>query len=165
MHSVLNMCFDIPGVRPQTLPGLFLVAFLFGMSAFSGTASAGQDARTTENFCGGWRFHLGNAQNAEAPSFDDSGWRLLDLPHDWSIEGEFNKDNPAGVSGGALPGGIGWYRKSFALPESEKARLAFVEFDGVYRKSEVWINGHHLGNRPYGYSSFEYELSPWLRVR
>ena len=163
MHSALNMLFDIPGVRLQTLSGFFLAAFLLVMSAFLGTASAGQHTRTTENFCGGWRFHLGDVQNGESSSFDDSGWRLLDLPHDWSIEGEFNRDNPSAVSGGALPGGIGWYRKSFALPESEKARLAFVEFDGVYRKSEVWINGHYLGNRPYGYSSFEYELSPWLK--
>ncbi len=77
------------------------------------------------------------------------------LPHDWSIEGEFNKDNPAGVGGGALPGGIGWYRKTFTLPDADSAKLIFIDFDGIYRSSEVWINNHYLGIRSYGYSSFQ----------
>ncbi len=89
----------------------------------------------------------------------------LDLPHDWSIEGEFSKDNPATPGGGALPGGIGWYRKAFNIPESSKGKAVFIEFDGVYRNSEVWINGHELGKRPYGYSSFRYELTPYPDVR
>jgi beta-galactosidase len=88
---------------------------------------------------------------------------VLDLPHDWSIEGKFSKDHPATPGGGALPGGLGWYRKTFAMPESEKAKLAFIEFDGVYRNSEVWLNGHYLGKRPYGYISFRYELTPFLK--
>jgi len=110
-----------------------------------------------------WRFHLGDVAGAQGATFDDSGWRILDLPHDWSIEGEFSDTNPAGPSGGALPGGVGWYRKTFSVAERDTSRLVFVEFDGVYRNSEVWINGHYLGKRPYGYSSFRYELTPHLR--
>ena len=94
--------------------------------------------------------------------FNDLQWRQLNLPHDWSIEGEFSEKHPAGTGGGALPGGIGWYRKSFTVPTTSKGKLIFVEFDGVYRNSEVWINDHYLGKRPYGYSTFEYELTPYL---
>jgi beta-galactosidase len=110
-----------------------------------------------------WRFHLGDVAGAQEATFDDSGWRGLDVPHDWSIEGQFSDTNPAGASGGALPGGVGWYRKTFSVAERDTSRLVFIEFDGVYRNSEVWINGHYLGKRPYGYSSFTYELTPQLR--
>ena len=119
--------------------------------------------RKTANFDSRWRFHLGDAPGAQDIAFDDAAWRSLDLPHDWSIEGPFSEQNPAGVAGGALPGGVGWYRKSFAVPRSDSGKLVFVEFDGVYRNSEVWINGSYLGKRPYGYSSFRYELTPHLR--
>src|SRR6266699_572634 len=125
--------------------------------------SPGAAQRRTLDFDRGWRLHLGDLSGAEAPGFDDSGWRRLDLPHDWSIEGEFSDTNPAGVGGGALPGGVGWYRKTFSVAERDTSRLVFGEFDGVYRNSEVWINGHYLGNRPYGYSSFRYELTRQLR--
>lgn len=111
-----------------------------------------------------WRFHLGDIAGAQEPSFDDAGWRRLDLPHDWSIEGVFSDTNPAGAGGGALPGGIGWYRKTFFLAATDTGRLVFIEFDGVYRNSEVWVNGHSLGLRPYGYSSFQYALTPYLRA-
>ncbi len=113
-------------------------------------------------FCNDWHFNLGDVANGQAAAFDDSHWRTLNLPHDWSIEGKFSEDNPAGVNGGALPGGIGWYRKTFTVSDSSKNKLTFIDFDGVYRNSEVWINGHYLGKRPYGYSSFEYELTPFL---
>ena len=117
------------------------------------------------NFDQGWRFHLGDVAGAQAPAFADAAWRTLDLPHDWSIEGPFSEQNPAGVAGGALPGGVGWYRKTFSVPAADSGKVVFVEFDGVYRNSEVWINGHSLGKRPYGYSSFRYELTPHLRYR
>ncbi|HEY8225806.1 MAG TPA: sugar-binding domain-containing protein, partial [Pyrinomonadaceae bacterium] len=116
----------------------------------------------TLNFNQSWRFHLGDVANGQAPDLDDAQWRLLDLPHDWSIEGEFSEKHPAGFDGGALPGGIGWYRKTFNLPLAAKGKSVFVDFDGIYRNSEVWINGHYLGKRPYGYISFQYELSPYL---
>src|SRR5204862_6567724 len=119
--------------------------------------------RRTLDFDRGWRFHLGDLSGAEAPGFDDSGWRTLDLPHDWSIEGAFSDTNPAGANGGALPGGVGWYRKTFSVAERDSGRPVFIGFDGIYRKREVWINGQYLGKRPYGYSSFSYELTPHLR--
>jgi beta-galactosidase len=119
--------------------------------------------RQTVSFDHAWRFHLGDVAGAQEPAFADSSWRTLDLPHDWSIEGEFSEQNPAGAAGGALPGGVGWYRKAFAIPAADTGEVVFVEFDGVYRNSEVWINGEYLGKRPYGYSSFRYELTPHLR--
>lgn len=121
--------------------------------------------RIVRNFDSDWRFYLGNQENSIVirSDFDDSGWRLLDLPHDWSIEGEFSESNPAGAGGGYLPGGIGWYRKTFSLPDSIHGKIVFIDFDGIYQNSEMWINGHYLGKRPYGYSSFRYELTPYLR--
>lgn len=124
--------------------------------------AAAQGQRATLAFDRAWRFHLGDVAAAQDPTFSDSGWRTLDVPHDWSIEGEFSDSNPAGASGGALPGGVGWYRKTFSVAARDSGRLVFVEFDGVYRNSQVWINGQYLGKRPYGYSSFTYELTPHL---
>ena len=125
------------------------------------TAVYGQ-GRTTVDFDKGWHFHLGDVKNGESAALADANWRLLDLPHDWSIEGKFSKDNPATPEGGALPGGIGWYRKTFTVPADKKDKLMYIDFDGVYQKSDVWINGHHLGFRPNGYISFRYELTPYL---
>ncbi|MGH7490982.1 MAG: beta-galactosidase GalB [bacterium] len=139
----------------------FILVLMFSLHHQSGSAEI--KARSTENFCKGWKFHMGDVANGQAPGLDDAKWRLLDLPHDWSIEGEFSKDHPATPSGGALPGGIGWYRKTFAIPESQRERLVFIDFDGVYCNGEVWINGQYLGKRPYGYSSFRYELTPYLK--
>jgi beta-galactosidase len=116
----------------------------------------------TSNFNRDWRFNLGDVANAQAPDLDDTNWRALNLPHDWSIEGEFSEKNPAGFGGGALPGGTGWYRKTFTVPSSSNGKSVFIDFDGVYRNSEVWINGQYLGKRPYGYISFQYDLSPYL---
>ena len=147
----------LPRIRLRIALGVAVALF-----AGSATPSTAQ-RRLITNFDRGWRFHLGDVPHGEAPSLSDSAWRTLDLPHDWSIEGEFSAQNPAGAGSGALPGGIGWYRKSFTLPAADSSRLVSVEFDGVYRNSEVWINGHYLGKRPYGYSSFRYELTPHLR--
>src|SRR5215813_14572443 len=117
----------------------------------------------TVSFTDDWRFHLGDVPDGQNPQLNDSQWRRLDLPHDWSIEGEFSEKNPATPGGGALPGGMGWYRKTFTLPLGAKDRLVFIDFDGVYRNSEVWLNGQYLGKRPYGYISFRYELTPYLK--
>ncbi len=137
----------------------FLVVFL----PFTISACTQQNViRETVKFNRDWKFKLGDSEDFKNPSFDDSGWRTLNLPHDWSIEGEFSEGNPATPGGGALPGGIGWYRKTFNLSESDNGKMVFIDFDGVYQKSEVWINGHYLGFRPYGYSSFEYDLTPFL---
>ncbi|MBO9617529.1 MAG: DUF4982 domain-containing protein [Niabella sp.] len=127
-----------------------------------GITSAQQSPRKVIDFNKGWRFQLGDNTEWKNASFKDGTWRLLNLPHDWSIEGRFDSINPAGNAGGALPGGIGWYRKTFiadALPGS----LISIEFDGVYRDAEVWINGHYLGKWPYGYSSFGYDLTPFIK--
>jgi beta-galactosidase len=117
----------------------------------------------TNNFNADWKFHLGEVPGFMLPDFEDSSWRKLDLPHDWSIEGEFSESNPAGDAGGYLPNGIGCYRKSFKLPESLKGKRISVRFDGIYMNSTVYINGIYLGNRPYGFSTFEYDLTPYLQ--
>ena len=102
------------------------------------------------------------------PDYNDSFWRLLDVPHDWAIEGDFYAGNPSGAGGGALPGGIGWYRKRFTVSKSPVNRKLstvnyFLEFDGVYMNSTVYVNGQEVGFRPYGYSSFEYDITPFVR--
>jgi beta-galactosidase len=122
-------------------------------------------ARIRETFDFGWKFFKGDAVGAQQPSFSDSAWTAVDLPHDWSIEGPFGEKEPSGGTGGYLPTGAGWYRKRFSLPESHRDRLVTIEFDGVYMNSEVWINGHYLGKRPYGYIPFAYDLTPHLNPR
>src|SRR5258708_36103592 len=109
----------------------------------------------------GWRFHKGEAQGAENPQFDDSQWAAVRLPHDWAIDGPFDpKLNP---HTGALPiSGTGWYRKSFLLPDGAKDRFFTVVFDGAMSNAAVWLNGHELGRRPYGYASFAFDLTPYL---
>ena len=119
--------------------------------------------RTVEDFNFDWRFALGDAHQWASSDFDDSEWRSLHLPHDWSIEGEFSPDNPSGVGGGALPGGVGWYRKHFETPESvADGKVVSIEFDGVFMNSTVYVNGRTVGTRPYGYSSFSYDITPFL---
>ncbi len=119
--------------------------------------------RTKLDFDNNWKFVLDRADNYSTETVNDNKWRTLNLPHDWSIEGKFSKDNPATPGGGALPGGIGWYRKTFTIPASQKGQSFFIRFDGVYRNSEVWINGKSLGMRPNGYITFQYELTPYLK--
>jgi beta-galactosidase len=114
------------------------------------------------NFDSQWKFFQGDAEGAQQQSFHDAAWRVLDLPHDWSIEGAFSEDAPAKGTGAYLPTGIGWYRKAFTLPASARNRRVVLQFDGVYQRSEVWINGTSLGMRPYGFSSFSYDLTPHL---
>jgi beta-galactosidase len=123
---------------------------------------AAKEGRINKAFDSDWRFLKSDAQAGEKPEFDDSAWRRLDVPHDWSIEGPFDKNNPTGGAGGFLPAGVGWYRKRFTLPQSYKNRRVFIEFDGVMANSDVWINGFHLGKRPYGYIGFSYELTGHL---
>jgi beta-galactosidase len=136
--------------------------FLLFILSFSRCVPDQDGARTIVNFGKDWKFQLGDVPVAETVGFDDASWRKLNLPHDWSIEGEFSEKNPATPGGGALPGGIGWYRKTFKVSAEDLKHSVFIDFDGVYQNSEVWINGHSLGKRFYGYSSFRYELTPWL---
>lgn len=115
------------------------------------------------SFNDGWRFLLKDEEAAKLPTYNDQQWRHLRLPHDWSIEGDFSKEHPATNQGGALPGGIGWYRKTFHIPREAEDKQVYIDFDGVYRNSEVWINGHYLGKRPSGYTSFRYDLTPYIK--
>jgi beta-galactosidase len=118
--------------------------------------------RSEIDFNKGWKFYLGDDSSAKEPLYNDSKWRELSLPHDWSIESDFKKEFLATTQGGALPGGIGWYRKTFKLPSNASGKNISIEFDGVYKNSEVWINGHYLGKRPNGYVSFSYDLTPYV---
>ena len=121
--------------------------------------AATSSARERQCFDDNWLFILADSVQMATPEYDDNSWRRLDLPHDWAIEGDFLPSNPSGASGGALPGGVGWYRKHFTVGNEDKY---FIEFDGVYMNAAVYLNGHLLGQRPYGYSSFEYDLTPYL---
>jgi beta-galactosidase len=94
-------------------------------------------------------------------AFDDAGWTRVDLPHDWSADGPFSAE--FGSGNGYAPGGIAWYRKHFTLPADLANKVGAIEFDGIYDYSEVWVNGFFVGGRPYGYSSFECPLTPFLR--
>lgn len=121
-------------------------------------------ARERQNFDAGWRFILADSAQMAGSSYQDGHWRMLNLPHDWAIEGDFLASNPSGAGGGALPGGIGWYRKTFTLSGDDALQSRyFIEFDGVYMNSTVYVNGQKVGHRPYGYSSFEYEITQFLK--
>ena len=137
---------------------------LFFLSVALMAISLSMQARQRDNFDKGWLFILGDSAQMATPAYNDSHWRKLSLPHDWAIEGDFYAGNPSGAGGGALPGGIGWYRKHFLLDcEAEPGGRYFIEFDGVYMNSTVYVNGQEVGHRPYGYSSFEYDITKYLK--
>jgi beta-galactosidase len=118
--------------------------------------------RIRDSFDFGWKFFKGDMPGAQQPNFADASWRDVGLPHDWSIEGPFGEKEPSSGPGAYLPTGVGWYRKRFRLAGTQQDRVVVLEFDGVYQNSEVWINGHYFGLRPYGYIPFAYELTPYL---
>lgn len=121
-------------------------------------------ARQTVPFDRDWRFHLGDLAGAQAPGFDAASWQKAQLPHDWSITLPVDKDAPSLGGGGFFPTGIGWYRHGFTAPETWRGQRVLVEFDGVYMDAEVWINGVKLGMHPYGYTSFRFDLTPYLKL-
>ncbi len=154
------------------------------------TTGWGEDLAATfapRSLCDAWRFHRGDAPGAEDGSFDDSGWRLLDVPHDWSVEdlpgGESQGESTIWSEGngplkkgpfdmyasegqnatGWTVGGVGWYRKTFDKPAVPRGGKVELRFEGVYMNSEVWINGTHLGSHPYGYTSFLFDITPHLK--
>jgi len=136
-------------------------AGLFAVSVCAAATAVPVTGARRLNFDDGWRFFKGEAPGAEQPDFNDTAWRELRLPHDWAIEGPF--DSTQNPHTGALPiFGTGWYRKSFTLPEAAKDRYFSVMFDGAMNNAHVWINGHELGERPYGYISFFFDLTPYL---
>lgn len=111
----------------------------------------------------GWRFALHNDDKPHEITFDDHAWRVLDLPHDWAIEGDFYALNPSGANGGALPGGIGWYRKHLNLNDNDASSHYVLHFDGAYMNTSVYVNGQLVGMRPYGFISFSYDITPYLK--
>ena len=133
------------------------------LSFSSCSSEKNMDARSRVSFNDDWKFYHGDISKAKEPGFDDSKWRKLNLPHDWAIEGEFSADNPSGTGGGALPGGIGWYRKTFRMNSGDNSEKLFVDFDGVFMNSDVYLNGVLLGNRPFGYISFRYDMTPHIK--
>ncbi|HTN36741.1 MAG TPA: glycoside hydrolase family 2 TIM barrel-domain containing protein [Arachidicoccus sp.] len=144
---------------------IWATVLLFAIGNFKGSAQS--DASITNRrmlFDYNWRFQLGDQVKSKAAGidFNDKTWRNIDLPHDWSIEGTFDAKNPMGTEGGYLPAGIGWYRKTFRIPEIWKGKLISIYFEGVYMNAEVFINGRSLGVYPYGYTSFYYDLTPYL---
>jgi beta-galactosidase len=135
------------------------------LAGAQGLPAQGKTApRSRDSFDFGWKFLQGDAAGAQLPGFADAGWRDVDLPHDWSIEGPVDQNAPSSGSGAYLPTGVGWYRKKFRVPAEDRDRVAVLEFDGVYQNSEVWINGQYLGGRPYGFVPYAYELSSTPRM-
>jgi beta-galactosidase len=122
------------------------------------------EPREVINMNAGWRFILGDGLDYGLAGYNDSSWRQLNLPHDWSIEGKYDTKNPSGPYGGYMPCGIGWYRKHFVISDSNKGKRFFIHFDGVYMKSQVWINDRMVGEYPNGYDSFEYDITPYVKV-
>ena len=164
---------SLPGKRRRIAMPTWLrhgaIAVVFVLAAAPAAPPASAQAaqpspaapRERQLFDNGWRFHLGDIAQGQSPALADKSWRQVDLPHDWSIEGPYSQKNASGS--GFLPGGIAWYRKTFQIPLTTRGQKVSVRFDGIYRDSTVWINGVRLGSRPYGYSTFEYDLTPHLR--
>ena len=138
---------------------LFLLIFLISFIQHAQTSQG----REIYNFDSDWKFSLGDFPKASEVQFNDSNWRTLDVPHDWSIELENDKDAPGGGNIGFFPTGIGWYRKKFDIPNYDAEKKYSIAFDGIYMNSEVWVNGTYLGKWPYGYSSFSYDLTDLLK--
>ena len=126
----------------------------------------------TQLFDSDWSFVKGDPDGAQNNDFDDARWRQIDLPHDWSIEdlpnqsdsviGPFMKSSPTKMRTGYTIGGTAWYRKTFTIDKADSKKIAYLQFDGIYMNSDVWINGKHVGNHPYGYTSFYYDITPHL---
>ncbi len=165
--------------RKPFLKVLFLCAFSGMMvSVFLCFISCSRKPETNVNartisFDDGWHFIKDSLSGAENPDFNDSSWRILDVPHDWSIEdlpgqsddsivGPFDKSSIDKMSSGYLVGGIGWYRKPFTVNEDDKDKNAYLQFDGVYMNTDVWLNGKYLGFHPYGYTPFYYDITSYL---
>jgi beta-galactosidase len=151
---------------------ILIASIFFGLTSCS--SQPGSDIiSNTVSFDDSWRFIKDSLSGAESPDFNDSNWRLLDVPHDWSIEdlpgqngdsiiGPFDRSAVDRMSSGYLVGGTGWYRKSFTIRDTDKDKFACLKFDGVYMNSDVWINGKHLGFHPYGYTPFYYDITSFL---
>ncbi len=139
---------------------LFLLLVFTGLATASLHAQPGFGVQIPIN--GGWRFCLDSLGDHSSPQADDSAWRTVDVPHDWSVEGVASPSLASCT--GYLPGGVGWYRRTVAFPAAERNRKQFLYFNGVYCNSTVWFNGHRLGTRPNGYVSFMYDVTPYVKI-
>jgi beta-galactosidase len=159
-------------MKKQTV-SVIRVALALGLILSGQAVLKADEGRQKLSFDQGWRFNLGEVVDGQMAELSDDGWRALDVPHDYSIEGPagtnaatlhgpFDEQSPGCGSVGYLNGGIGWYRKHFSLPARVKGKRVTVLFDGVYMDSEVWLNGVSLGRQPYGYTSFQFDLTPYL---
>lgn len=137
----------------------YIYPFLMTLLCFLPLSGQSAERHLWDN---GWRFSLYQDDSPQQITFDDSHWRLLDLPHDWAIEGDFYCQNPSGATGGALPGGIGWYRKHLVLQDNDAKSRYSIHLDGAYMCTSVYVNGKLVGTRPYGFISFSYDLTPFL---
>jgi beta-galactosidase len=145
----------------STRAAIFTTALLAIIFYPAPARAAVTEMRVTQDFDANWLFSKGDFASAMLPAFDDRGWQPVNVPHDWSSDGPFSADYGSG--NGYAPGGIGWYRKHFKLDSDQKGRLVMIEFDGVYDYSEVWVNGQFVGGRPYGFSSFQFDLTPLVK--
>ena len=139
-----------------------LVITAFAMADMQLGAKATAQPRTELSADADWKFLLGDPAGAESPAFNDHQWRTVTLPHDWSIEGTPAEKNPTGSGGGYYPAGIGWYRKTFTAPADWKGKQVSLEFDGVSMDATVYVNGHKVGNHPYAYTSFRFDITSQL---
>lgn len=146
---------DISSISLFKKLSLFLL-----VSLLTATASAQVSFGKSEKIDDDWKFLLEDKKNASLPQFDDNKWKKVNLPHDWSIKGQLSPTLASCT--GFLPGGIGWYRKSLFVPQQKQGEKAYIYFEGVYNRSEVYINGHLLGKRPNGYVSFMYDITPYI---
>lgn len=129
------------------------------LALFSSAALAQRQVQLLDS---GWRFHKGDPSAAMQPAFDDSGWRSVRVPHDWSMDEPFRPD--LGSGNGYAAGGTAWYRRTFTVGAEQQGRVARITFDGIYERAQVWVNGHYVGGRPFGYSSFQFELTRYLKT-
>jgi len=111
----------------------------------------------TQNFNDNWKFYLGDASGAQTPAFDDSSWDQVNLPHDYSIDQKYNRSMDG--ESGYLPGGTGWYRKSFTVDKSLEGKRISIDFGGVYMNATIYVNGKKLGTHPYGYTPFSFDIT------
>ncbi|SHF92030.1 beta-galactosidase [Flavobacterium fluvii] len=150
-------------IKKKQILKSFLLINLVVITCFSkGMAQDNGLAERKQRFNSDWKFALSDSPEYSAAGFDDSTWRKLSLPHDWSIEGKSEKNNPSAGDGGFYPMGKAWYRKTFSVPSGWKGQKVAIYFEGVYMNAEVFINGKSVGIQPYGYTSFEYDLSAYL---
>ncbi len=159
----------VSGSRPATVKYLktrllhFLIVNITILIFTACDIPVEQPLYITQNFDKNWEFRKDSIHTDHQSDKDIYNWSFVDLPHDWSIFGDFNKDYPTGAREAFLPAGMGWYRKEFKISERYHNSIISIRFDGIYMNSTVWINGHLLGNRPNGYLEIKYDLTPYLK--